>query len=238
MTFFARRRALWWASYAAASTAATVAGALGFRTAAGATKPIPLALLAFRLADQPNVGKLDQLLIGGALTMSAIGDGWMFAEEFATDPDVADRNLQVGASSFGAAQIFYSSTLLRRGAKFRRSQMLPRLAVMGEPAGVLAAFRPRVLKVLGPYGSLLATMSGLAASTGSRRMAAGGIIFQASDIAIINRRHLLKERTARIAAEAWVLGSYFTAQALLIDGLLDPRSAKRSPTPDTSTSAD
>lgn len=223
------RQRLWWAAYAAASAAATVTGALGSRRAAAATKPIPLALLGIRVVEHPHLTRLDRVLVSGALAASAIGDVWMYREEFADDADDKDRYLQIGAASFGVAQGFYSASMIRRGGRFRPAALAPRLVVMGEPAAILAKFRPRVLPVLGPYGSTLATMSALASTTGSKRLTAGGITFQASDIAIINRRHLLRADDpraagARKAVEAWVLGSYFAAQLLLVDGLLRPDS--------------
>ncbi|NMO02073.1 lysoplasmalogenase [Gordonia sp. TBRC 11910] len=220
------RQRLWWAAYGTASAAATVTGALGNRSAAAATKPIPLVLLGIRVIEHPYLTKLDRVLIGGAVVASAIGDVWMYREEFAVDPAAKDRNLQLGAASFGVAQGFYSASMIRRGGRFTVASLAPRLAVMGEPAAVLTKFSPRVLPVLSPYGSALATMSALASTTGSRRLTMGGIAFQASDIAIINRRHLLSDvprnALARKVAEGWVLGSYFAAQLLLVDGLLRP----------------
>ncbi|GAB18944.1 hypothetical protein GOEFS_070_00280 [Gordonia effusa NBRC 100432] len=220
------RRRLWWGAYAVTSTAATVAGALGFRVAAGVTKPIPLALLGIRVVGSTEIGKADRLIVGGAVAASAIGDLWMYREEFAADDAEKDRNLRFGAATFGVAQAFYSAAMVRRGARFSVRALAPRVAVMGEPAAILAKFRPGVLPVLGPYGWALASMSTLASTSGSDRLAAGGIVFQASDLAIINRRHLLTADNARIAlarkvVEAWVLGTYFTAQALLVDGLCE-----------------
>lgn len=234
MSFLARlsanhkaRQRLWWCAYATSATAATVTGALGMHSAARATKPIPLALLGIRVVEHPELSKIDRAVIGGAVLASAVGDVWMSREEFADDDAAKDQNLMVGAASFGVAQGLYSTALLRRGARFTSPALVPRVAVMGEPAAILARFRPAILPVLGPYGTALATMSGLAATIGSNRLTAGGVIFQASDIAIVNRRHLLPAGNpatahARTAVEAWILGSYFAAQVLLIDGLLRP----------------
>ncbi|MFW0792049.1 lysoplasmalogenase [Gordonia sp. CPCC 205333] len=232
MTIFSRlsedrklRHRFWWSAYGAASAAATVTGALGLRGAAGATKPIPLVLLGIRVVGSDELSKFDRALVGGALAASAIGDVWMYQEEFAADDADKDQNLRFGAATFGVAQGLYSAALYRRGARFSVRALAPRLAVMGEPAAVLAKFRPGVLPVLGPYGWALASMSMFASTSGTRRAALGGIVFQASDLAIINRRHLLAADDARIGlarkvVEGWVLGSYFTAQALLVDGLV------------------
>lgn len=219
------RQRLWWGAYVATSAAATVTGALGMRTAAGVTKPIPMALFGIRVVEHPDLSRLDRILIGGAVVASAVGDVWMWREEFADDEASKDRNLQIGAASFGVAQAFYSAAMVQAGARWSTRAFLPRFAAMGEPAALLAKFRPALLPVLGTYGNALATMSALASTTGSPQLTAGGLVFQASDGAILNRRFLLPadqpgKAVARTAVEAWVLGSYFTAQALLLDGLL------------------
>ena len=50
-------------------------------------------------------------------------------------------------------------------------------------------------------------------------MRTGGLLFLASDLTIINRRHLINNPRLAAAGEAWVLASYFAAQWLLLTGL-------------------
>ncbi len=203
----------------AAGVAATVAGARGDRRLAAVTKPLPMALLAARvLTDRPRAGTRG--LTVGAIGFSMLGDYWMLREEFEPpDGPAKDRYLRRGAAFFSGAQLCYQAAFARRGARYRLRDFGPRMAAMGEPAAVLAVRAPAVLPVLGPYGALLAGMSALAAQD-SPRARSGGLVFQASDIAIINRRHLVHSPAARTALEAFVLGSYFLAQYLLVDALL------------------
>ncbi|MFT4202256.1 lysoplasmalogenase family protein [Gordonia sp. (in: high G+C Gram-positive bacteria)] len=213
----------WLAATAAAGLAATAAGAAHNRRLAALTKPIPMALLAARVATDRRTAPLDRALVLGAIGFSMAGDHWMLREEFAS-AESASKNalLRRGAALFAGAQLCYQAAFARRGARFRLRAFAPRMAAMGEPAVVLAANAPSVLPVLGPYGALLAGMSTMAADDGTTA-AAGGLLFQASDIAIINRRHLVHSPALRAGAEAWVLGSYFGAQYLLVDALLQPR---------------
>ena len=231
------------AGYIAAATAATFAGAYGPKKVAALTKPLPLALLGVQAGRQwqrrPGV---DSALLLGALGFSAAGDRAMFLEEFSpTTADDArrraprtvpltpkDRRLAWGATLFSGAQLCYSTALWRRGARPHVASLLPRLAVLAESAGVIAFHRPRLLSVLGPYGNTLATMSALAADDPQhwKRLRLGGILFLASDLTILNRRHLLTNPRLRQLAEVWVLASYFAAQALLVNGLLDQQHSE------------
>jgi len=208
-----------------AGIAATVAGAASNRRAAALTKPLPMTLLALRTLAQRDTAPVDRALTLGAIGFAMAGDYWMLREEFEPRGSAAkDASLRRGAAFFSGAQICYQVAFARRGARYRLRSLAPRMAAMGEPAIVLAANAPRVLPVLGPYGALLAGMSALAGDAG-RRSAVGGLLFQASDIAIINRRHLANSPVARRALEAWVLGSYFAAQTLLVDALSTPAAS-------------
>lgn len=233
------RSRIGWAGYAVTALAATGAGAAGRRSAAGLLKPLPLLLLGGRLAATPLPHR-DRLMISGAVVASAVGDVAMWAEEFADDDVAKDRYLACGAGAFALAQVFYCAALARGGARVRPTRFAPRMAVMSEPALVLARHRPRLLTVLGPYGAALATMSAMAADSGLRRLTAGGLLFQASDVTIVNRRFLVTSPPLRRALEAWVLAGYFAAQALLIDGLTDSRGGSLRPLgpgPSTSSTA-
>lgn len=217
---------------------AAVAGAIGPRAVAAITKPVPIALLAAHAARRRHGRPAgDNALLAGVLACSLAGDTAMMLEEFADrtpDDDVRrlpvrqatakDRRLAWGATCFAGAQLCYAALMLRRGARPRPRLLVPRMAILGESAAVVAVHRPRLLAVLGPYGSALATMSALAADLAAPQpqMRAGGWLFLASDLAILNRRHLLEGHRARRAAEIWVLASYFAAQGLLVDGVTAP----------------
>lgn len=178
-----------------------------------------MALLAARVLADRRGDRIDRALTLGAVGLSMAGDYWMFREEFEPRTSAAkDGYLRRGAAFFAGAQLCYQAAFTRRGARLHARAFLPRMAVMGEPAAILAAKAPAVLPVLGPYGALLAGMSTLAADDG-QRAAVGRLLFQASDIAIINRRHLVQRPAPRAALEAWVLGSYFAAQYLLVGAL-------------------
>ncbi|GED98801.1 lysoplasmalogenase [Gordonia crocea] len=208
---------------------ATIAGARSHRRLAGATKPLPMAILAVRTATQPDISPVDRALTLGAIGFSMAGDYWMFREEFEPlESPAKNRYLAKGGAFFAGAQVCYQAVFARRGARYSWRGFAPRMALMGEPAAVVAAKAPSVLPVLGPYGALLAGMSTLAGQSG-RQAAAGGLLFQASDAVIMNRRHLASSPTLRSALEAWVLGSYFGAQYLLVDSLLTaPRSTPQA----------
>ncbi|GAA1480863.1 hypothetical protein GCM10009624_13030 [Gordonia sinesedis] len=227
---------------------ASLAGAVGSRRAAAVTKPLPIALLAAHTArDWRSRPPLDNTLLAGVLMFSAAGDRAMLVEEFTESSPVdhldrlpvgersttKDRRLACGASLFAGAQLCYAAVMLRRGARLAPRRIAPRMAILGESAAVIARHRPRLLGVLGPYGSTLATMSALAADLAAPQpqVRAGGWLFLASDLTILNRRHRLGNERLRRLAEVWVLASYFAAQALLLDGLSAP-TARRTGDPD------
>ncbi|MEE3852766.1 lysoplasmalogenase [Gordonia sp. LSe1-13] len=211
-------------AYAASAALATVAGAAHRRRLAAITKPLPLALLGVRTvlgARRRSVA--DNALLAGAVVFSIAGDRAMLLEEFAEEPEKSDRHLRIGASFFAGAQLCLTGAMLRRGARPSAAGMLVRTAVLAESATVLAAHRPRLLPVLGGYGNTLALMSATAGGIDrpQPQMRAGGLFFLTSDLAIINRRHLVRDRRLAVAGEAWVLASYFAAQWLLVTGLGD-----------------
>ncbi|MGV9713565.1 lysoplasmalogenase [Gordonia sp. NPDC003424] len=212
------------AGYLAAATAATAAGALHRRRVAALTKPLPIALLAARTASGAGRrSRIDTAVLAGALAFSAAGDRAMLLEEFADDPSAEDRWLLLGASMFAGTQLCLTAAMMRRGARPRPAGMLLRTAILAESATVMAVHRPRLLPALGAYGNSLALMSATAddASLPQPRLRIGGAMFLASDLTILNRRHLLNHPTWRAIAETWVLASYFTAQWLLVTGLAD-----------------
>lgn len=211
-------------AYAAAAAAATVTGARHRRDLAAATKPLPLLVLAVETARGFRSRRpLDNALLAGAVAFSAAGDRAMLLEEFAPDGPGKDRRLQIGASLFAGAQLCLTGAMVRRGARPTTSGMVVRTLILAESATVLAVHRPRLLPVLGTYGNALGLMSATADAmpTPQPRMRLGGWLFLASDLTIINRRHLIHDPRLAGVAEAWVLASYFAAQWLLVTGLAD-----------------
>lgn len=213
------------AGFTVATAAATVAGAYSTRRAASLTKPVPMALLVARTAaGARSRPAASNLLLAGALAASMAGDRAMLLEEFTPPEDPAkDRCLQTGAGFFGLAQASYIGELHRQGARLELDRLTPRSLLMAESAVVLARHRPKLLPVLMTYGTALASMSATAADSPDPRLRIGGNLFVASDLTIVNRRHLISDPTWRRLTEAWVLASYFTAQYLLVTGLAEPR---------------
>ena len=211
--------------YTASAAAATIAGARGHRRLAALTKPLPMLVLGavtVSTIGKENTRAADSALLVGAVAFSAAGDRAMLLEEFGTDADLRERHLALGAGLFAGAQACLCALLVRRGARPRVAKLLPRLALLGESAVILARKDPAALPVLGPYGNALATMSALASDAPRPQPAlrAGGVLFFLSDLAIINRRYLLTDPRSRLVAETWVLGSYFAAQWLLVTSLV------------------
>lgn len=225
-------------AYVVTTALATITGAVHHRRGAALTKPLPIAILAwraFRTARRRH--PLDNLLLAGAIAFSAAGDRAMLVEEFTpqdADSDrssltLKDRRLRVGATLFAGAQLCLTGAMLRHGARPRARPLLLRTAILAESATVLAIHRPRLLPVLGAYGNTLATMSATATEMArpQPRMRVGGWLFLLSDLTILNRRHLIGDERLATVAEAWVLASYFAAQRLLIGSLVEMRSADR-----------
>ncbi|KSU57203.1 hypothetical protein AS181_15845 [Gordonia sp. SGD-V-85] len=186
---------------------------------------MPIALLAARVAAGARRRPVaDTVALASVVGFSALGDRFMLQEEFEhDDPAAKDRCLRRGATSFAGAQLSYAVAMWRAGARPSVRSVTPRVGVLAESATVLSRHRPALLPVLGTYGNTLATMSALAADVPAPqpRLRAGGWFFLLSDLAIINRRHLVTDTRLRVAGEAWVLASYFTAQYLLIGGLAE-----------------
>ncbi|SIS03224.1 YhhN-like protein [Williamsia sterculiae] len=206
--------------FTAASAVLVLAGAAHRRAAVALVKPIPMLILGARVVHGLRRRRpVDTALLIGAVAFSMTGDRMMYAEEFASDPEVADRRLRDGALAFTAAHLCYLTLARRRGGRVTRSGLLRRAPVLIETSAVVAVRRPEILPVLSGYGPTLASMSAMAATVPACRP--GGALFLVSDAVLINRRHLLRGRRARGAAEAVVLSTYCAAQWWLATGL-DP----------------
>ncbi|GAB2647259.1 hypothetical protein GCM10027169_14620 [Gordonia jinhuaensis] len=228
------------AVFVASTLAVCLGGALHRRRLVAAAKPLALtAVIARSVPDIARNAPLDRALLTGAAVFSLAGDYLMYREEFADDaphrrpatakdstPRGKDDWMRLGALAFGCAHLSYLGLFGRRGGRLSSRRILPRLAVMGEPGLLVAAARPALTPVLGPYGAVLSAMSAMAADPASAgecsssgaaatRLRVGGMLFVISDDLLINRRHLLSGRR-RAVTEAVVLATYFGAQRLLL----------------------
>ncbi|MEE2035500.1 lysoplasmalogenase family protein, partial [Rhodococcus chondri] len=189
----------------------------------------PLAVRVLRRARDTD--RLDTALLLAGLAAATAGDVFMIRSD-------DDRRLLRGASSFAVMQAAYSTLLVRRGARPSPSVVAQRAAAVLGAAGLLGAKNPSVAAPLTGYGTLLATTATLAADPalvpGARQVARmvvpgadrrswpalGGLAFTVSDGTIVLRRTLLKNETARAAAEGFVLVTYAAAQLMLVEGML------------------
>lgn len=215
-------------AFIVATVVLSAVGAARWRPGVAVAKPAALAALSVTVARGTRQrSAVDNALLGTAICASAAGDYFMYREEFATGPE-KDRQIQTGATMFGAAHLAYLGLLTRHGARPAKRRLLPRLCVMNEVAALLILNRPRLLPVLGIYGGMLSTMAATAAdpvltrgpgNDPTRLLSAGGIAFIASDATLMNRRLMLRGAVPRAIAEAVVLSTYFVAQMFLLDGL-------------------
>ena len=233
MGWFTRNRwGIEHAVFVAASAATVVGGALGNEAVQKAAKPLLAPSLAVRvLRRSRDLDRADTALLLAGLTAATVGDVFMI------DPDDDSRILR-GAGSFAVMQMSYSTVLARHGARPTRTAVLQRVpAVLG--AACLLGWRSRSVAVpLTAYGTVIATTATLAADpslapgaktsgglvfpSADRRswLGLGGLVFTLSDGTIVERRTLLRGKSARAAAEGFVLATYAGAQLLLIEGML------------------
>lgn len=233
MGWFSGRR--WGAEHAvfAVASAATVAGGvLGNEKVQRLAKPLMAPALAVRVLRRSHeTDRADTALLLAGLAAATVGDVFMI------DPDDDTRILR-GASAFALMQTAYSTVLARHGARPTRAAVAQRAPAVLGAAGLLGATSRTVAAPLTAYGSLLATTATLAADPAlvpgaatvagtvvpgaDRRswLAAGGMVFTASDGTIVVRRSLLTGPRTRAAAEGFVLATYAAAQLLLVEGML------------------
>lgn len=164
-------------------------------------------------------------MLFGSTTAGWIGDLILLPRATAPSPAEERRQLRAGAIAFGVQQIGYLALMARSGVRPKASRVtavvpwLGGLAVLDARAGESSAPDP----IITTYGVLLVGMTTTAWSSPARAMQTGGVLFLASDSMILIREVLLARRVPRAAAEAFVLGTYAAAQALLL-GHLDPVS--------------
>lgn len=156
-----------------------------------------------------------------AATAGWLGDIVLLPAASERSPEAERRQLRTGAVAFGVQQVGYSALMWRRGVR----PQVRRVAVVAAWLAALATLDARAGSssapdwVLTGYGVLLGGMTALAWSSGRGDLRAGGVLFLASDSVILVRELLLTRPWSRAAAEAFVLGTYASAQALLVGRL-------------------
>jgi uncharacterized membrane protein YhhN len=220
------------AVFAAASLATVVGGVLDNESVQRVAKPLIAPSLAVRvLRRSRDLDRAETALLLAGLAAATVGDAFMI------DPDDDSRILR-GASAFAVMQTSYSTLLARHGARPTRTAVLQRVPAVVGAAGLLGWRSRSVAAPLTAYGTLLATTATLAADpslapgaktsgglvfpNADRRswLGLGGLVFTLSDGTIVERRTLLKSKSARAAAEGFVLATYAAAQLLLVEGML------------------
>lgn len=200
----------------AATTA--VAGALGRRVVLASAKSALVPILQAGAWWRAN---RDPLLYA-ATSAGWLGDIVLLPPS--ADRSVVDqrRELRCGAVAFGLQQVGYVAMMARSRVRPKGSRAvalvawLAGLSLLDTLAGEGSAPDP----IITTYGVLLGAMATMAWSAPSRAMQCGGVLFLASDSMILVRDVLLTGRLSRALAEAFVLGTYATAQALLIGELV------------------
>lgn len=168
-------------------------------------------------------GSRDPLLFG-ATSAGWLGDVLLLPREGDRSASDERRQLRCGAMAFGVQQVGYVALMARAGVRPKVARVatvapwLGGLSILDTLMGDGAAPDP----IITTYGVLLGGMTVMAWSSPTTTTSAGGVLFLASDSMILIRELLLKRRLTRGLAEAFVLGSYAVAQALLINGLQDP----------------
>ncbi|WP_410651867.1 lysoplasmalogenase family protein [Amycolatopsis sp. cmx-4-54] len=217
--------------FAGAAIGTVYSARTGNRKLQLATKPAAVPVLAARVARSRGLAPGEKGLLVAALIAAGAGDHFMGRSD-------EDRQLIRGATSFGVMQLLYSALLWRRGARPRAATAPPRLAAWAAAAVAMALPKPSpVSSVLSVYGGLLSTTSTLAADpvlapkakvsggmvipSGDRRtwIAAGALLFSASDLAIMIRRDFVTSERVQANLETFVLTSYLASQWLLVEGL-------------------
>lgn len=217
--------------FGAAAIGTVYSARTGNRKLRLATKPAAVPVLAARVARSRGLAPGEKGLLVTALIAAGAGDHFMGRSD-------EDGQLIKGATSFGVMQVLYSALLWRRGARPRAATAPPRVAAWAAAAVAMALPKPSpVSSVLSVYGGLLSTTSTLAADpvlapkakvsggmvipSGDRRtwIAAGALLFSASDLAILIRRNFVTSERVRANLETFVLTSYLASQWLLVEGM-------------------
>lgn len=201
-------------AYVPLAVATAAAGALDRRTVLVAVKS---ALVPTLQVGAWLRGSQDPVLYG-ATAAGWLGDLILLPRAGEQSAASQRRQLRSGAVAFGVQQIGYVTLMARSGIRPKASRVaavvpwLGGLSALDTLGGDSAAPDP----IITAYGVLLGGMTTMAWSSSTRAMQTGGVLFLASDSMILIREVLLKRRLPRAAAEAFVLGTYAAAQALLV----------------------
>jgi uncharacterized membrane protein YhhN len=204
-------------AYCAAAAADVVLAATGRRRPRRITKPALMPLLAAHVASSKDGEDVKPLVLAG-LGLSGVGDVALLAK--------GEGPFAVGLTSFLAAHGCYLAAFAKR----RRGgvRKAPWVAALYGAAwcGLNAVLVPRTGRLRVPvvvYGTALAAMAIAALDTDDPAVAAGGAAFLVSD-------SILALRTFGGAtvpgADALVMLTYTTAQALIAKGMLTPVSPR------------
>ncbi|PWJ24776.1 YhhN-like protein [Branchiibius hedensis] len=206
--------------YVPLAVATAAAGALGRRPLLVVAKS---ALVPTLQAGAWLRGSRDPILFG-ATSAGWLGDVILLPRPHTQPADAERRQLRCGAIAFGLQQIGYVTLMARAGVRPRPRRVvavlpwLGGLSVLDTVTGAGSA--PDA--IITAYGVLLGGMAIMAWSSPSTAMQTGGVLFLASDSMILIREKVLSATMARAATEAFVLGTYAAAQALLIRALETP----------------
>lgn len=182
-----------------------------------ALKPLTLAVL-LAAAASADLGPARPWMLAG-LAFGLVGDVALLGR----GDDPADRAFLVGLGAFLVGHLAYAVAFLRVGE--RGIDVLAGALIV---AGVSALALPRVLRgaalaggrrlagAVAGYAGVLAAMTVLGVGTGIAAVAAGGVLFLASDTLIARERFVRPVRDGPLL----VIVSYHLAQFLIVLGLV------------------
>ena len=200
-------------AYCAVAAADAVLAARGNRRARRVTKPALMPLLAAEVAIADDADGTKPLVLAG-LGMSWLGDVALLAR--------GERALQAGLTSFLAAHGCYLAAFARKRRGGVRNARWAAGAYALAWAGLNAVLFPRTGRLRVPvivYGTALTAMAVAALDTDEPAVAVGGAAFFVSDSILALQTF---GETKRSGADALVMLTYTTAQALIARGMVRP----------------
>lgn len=216
-------------AFRVAATATVLAGMLDRKRAHRIAETAMIATLAADVARE-GTGRNARDTLSVLLSLGAAALGGVTIAGSTHQPDARGNPgaFWSGAAWYALAQLLTGTLLWRRGARLHNGHWPARGAGMLLGAGLLIRHDPASLPVLGGYGALLNLMALLAADPrlarthpdAARLLRRGGWLFVASDLLILVRRYLLRDRLSRALTEGVMLALYAGAQRNLTRGLL------------------
>lgn len=216
-------------AFRAAATATVLAGMLDRPRPHQIAEATLIATLAAEVArKEPGRDARDTLTLLLSLGAAALGGVTIARSTHQPDPHGNPGAFRGGAAWYALAQLLTVTLLWRRGARPHTGHWPARGAGLLLGAGLLIRHDPGSLPVLSGYGALLNLMALLAADPrlarahpdAARLLWRGGWMFVASDLLILVRRYLLRDRLSRALTEGVMLALYAGAQRNLTRGLL------------------